>query len=190
MSKSKIIALLAEKHTGAHMKKIVRVVGTNSDLFHELADAFTGKDEELARRASWPIGYIAADHPELSKKYIRKFIQLLKQSNRHPSIYRNTFRILQYYPLPQNLKGEVFDISLRFIQNAAHPGSIRAFAMSSALNAGIQYPELIRELKLVLLSLSSEETPAILSRSRKVLQQIDRLEKTPAFNKSRRGKKQ
>jgi hypothetical protein len=183
MKKHNVKDLLAEKYTGAHMKKMVRIASADAKLFKDLSAVFTGKDEELARRASWPIGYIAAQQTEMSTKYIGKYIQLLKQQNRHPSIYRNTFRILQNFPLPEKYKAEVYDLALRYIQNAVHPGSIRAFAMSAALNAGKEHSELIHELKIVLEALSGEETPAIRSRANTVLKQIARMETTHRFNK-------
>lgn len=175
MKKTGIQDLIAEEHSSRQMKKVVRLALRNQSAFDELARVFTGRNEELARRAAWAVGYAAAKKPEFAQKHLRPFLNMLDTPNRHPAIYRNTFRFLQNFPLQENVRARVFDLSIRFIMNASHPGAIRAFAMSAAFNACNAYPELLSELKSVLLNLNDEESPAVKNRAGKVLAKITRI---------------
>lgn len=174
MKNYEIRELIAKQHSSNQMRKVVRIASKDSAAFEELSGVFTGKDEELARRAAWAIGYVAEAKPDYAKKHLRAYLKMLETPNRHPAIYRNIFRFLQNFPLPENIKAQVFDVSIRYILNTAYPCAARAFAMSAAFNACKAYPELLGELKAVLLSLSSEESPAIKNRSGKVLARIAR----------------
>lgn len=167
--------LIAEEYSSRQMKTAVRNAARSRNAFDELARVFTGNDEELARRAAWAIGYAATQKPDYAQKHLRSFLKMLDSTERHPAIYRNIFRLLQNFPLPQNLKAQVFDLSIRYIVNASYPAAIRAFAMSAAFNAGKVYPELLSELKTVVQSLNQEESPAVKNRAGKILAKISRI---------------
>ena len=167
--------LIAAEHSSRQMRKIVKLAIADQSSFDELIKVFTGKDPELARRAAWALGHAGEEKTDFVQPHLLRILKILEIPKQHPAIYRNAFRILQYIPLRESIKARVFDLSLQYIVNAEYPGAIRAFAMSSAFNAGETYPELRKELYEILLALRPEESPAVKNRAGKILKKLRRL---------------
>lgn len=167
--------LLVEAHSKKQVRKIIFAVDGDQKQFDLLMKIFLGKDEELARRAAWALSYIAIKHPSLVKKWLRKILANLSRPNQHAAIYRNTFRFLETIEIPENHAAGALDAAYNFILNRSHPVAIRAFALSTAMNVVRRHPELGDELKVVVNAVISEESPAIRSRSRRVLAELAKL---------------
>lgn len=167
--------LLNESHSKSQVNQIIFAVDGDQEQFNKLMKIFLGKDEELARRAAWAMGYIVIKHPSLINKWYPKIINKLSQENQHPAIYRNTFRFLEVIQIPEKHAAGILDTAYSFILNRSHPVAIRAFALSTAMNVVRNHPELGSELKAVVNQIIQEKSPAIRSRSKKVLSQLDRM---------------
>lgn len=167
-----IADLVAAEHSRNQVTRIIKVIGSDQQLFDELMEVFLGKDPELARRSAWALGYVAESHPSLVRKWLPKVLKNLRVKGQHPAMYRNTFRFLETIPIPEKSASQTFDLAIEFVLNAANPGAIRAFAMSTAWNVTKDFPDLERELRIVVEQVMKEDSPAIRSRGRKILSKI------------------
>lgn len=53
----KLIFLLEAGHSKKQNTKIIRYIGDDQNKFDELISFCFGRDERLAQRASWPVGF-------------------------------------------------------------------------------------------------------------------------------------
>jgi len=150
---------LESGHSKTITNQIIRYVGRDKERFNELLDVFFGKDKKLQQRAAWPLGYLAEGNPRLIEPHLKKLIRLLEQQGNHPAVARCILRIFQQYDMPDKYHGELIDLCFKFILNPSTPIAIRAYAITTAAHISVAYPELKREMLLVLDELGHEEQP-------------------------------
>lgn len=167
-----VTSLLEEGHSKTICNQVIVLVSSDQKKFDELMDVFFGRDEELARRAAWALGYIVAEHPGLVRKWYPKIIAKLKKPGQHPAIYRNTFRFLEEIEIPEKYCAAVFDLAVQYIVNAEHPVAVRAFALTAAANVCRAYPELAGELRMLIEQLQEETSAAIRVRCKRILKEL------------------
>lgn len=156
---------------------IIKFVGNDAVRFKTLMALVLGEDDVLSQRASWPLGYIAIDHPELLKPYISKLIKKLEEPDNHPAVNRSILRIFQEVDIPQKHWGTLVDLSLKFILKESEPIATRAFAISVAARICKHYPDLKKEFLLILNDLRERpHAPAISVRIKYALKELNRLE--------------
>lgn len=153
---------LEVEHSKKITMQIIKYVGYDKVRFDDLIRIFFGKDKKLQQRAAWPLSYLAEGNPRLIEPYLKKLVALLEQPGLHAAVARNILRIFQQYDLPENYHGELIDICFRFILKPSTPIAIKAFAISTATNIAKPYPELKRELLIVLNELQEQSlTPGL-----------------------------
>jgi hypothetical protein len=156
---------------------IIKFVGNDAVRFKTLMALVLGKDEVMSQRASWPLGYIAIDHPELLKPYVSQLIKKLGEARNHPAVNRSILRIFQEVDIPQKHWGTLVDLSFKFILKESEPIATRAFAISVAARICKHYPELKNELMLILNDLRERpHAPAISVRIKYALKELKSLE--------------
>lgn len=64
--------MLEEDYSKQQFLVILKYVGADQKRFDELIKFVLGHDTELAHRASWPLAYCVEQHPEFSKKHLKK----------------------------------------------------------------------------------------------------------------------
>ena len=156
---------LRDEHSKTQTLKIVKFIGNDKTRFKKLVDIFLNGEYRVTQRAAWPLSNVALDHPELIKPYFSKLINLLGKPENHPAIDRNILRIFQDIDIPEKHHGNLVDASFKFMMDVKYPAGIRAFAISVAANICKNYPELKRELILILEEFKKyPQQPAISSR--------------------------
>ncbi len=153
---------LESGHSKTITNHIIKYVGRDKTRFNELIAIFFGKDKKLQQRAAWPLGYLAEGNPRLIEPHLKKLIRLLEQKGNHPAVARCILRIFQQYDMPDKYHGELIDQCFKFILNPSTPIAIRAFAITTAAHIAAPYPELRREMFLVLDELAHEDQPPAL----------------------------
>ncbi|MCU0359709.1 MAG: HEAT repeat domain-containing protein [Bacteroidia bacterium] len=148
---------LESGHTKKITNQIILYVGRDKERFNELILIFFGKDKKLQQRAAWPLGYLAEGNPRLIEPHLNQLIHMLEKQDNHPAVARCILRIFQEYDMPDTYHGELIDLCFRFILNPSTPIAIRAYAITTAANIAAPYPELKREMLLVLNELSQED---------------------------------
>jgi hypothetical protein len=168
---------LENEHSKTLTLEIIKYVGNDAIRFKKLLDLVLGSDKIVSQRASWPFGYAAIEHPEFVKPHISKLIKKLATPTNHPAITRSILRVFQEIDIPQKHWGTLVDLSFKFILNESEPIATRAFAISVAARICKHYPELKKELLLILTDLRERpHAPAIAARIKFALKELNRLE--------------
>lgn len=141
---------LRADHSKAQAERIARAVLTEPHLLDELWAAMAGNDPLLSQRASWPIGKIAEQRPELLYPYTVSAYELLSQP-RHDAVHRAVGKALSEMPqLPEKIEGPLYDLCLRLLSNPQVKVGIQVHCMSVAFRIAQVAPELQAELAGVL----------------------------------------
>ena len=159
--------LIDDKHSALQMKKIVRYVGKNQLRFDELLKITLGKDERLAQRASWPIGYCIELYPELANKHLKRIISHLPVRS-HPAIQRNLAKLLMFVEVPEKLESLLVDNCFLILNSNDSPIANRAYAAYAIEKICRKYPEMYSELKESLKTHSEVSSPGMLAALRKI----------------------
>lgn len=168
-----IRARLEAEHSKALTLAIVKYVGSDKKRFKELLDIFFGGEYRMTQRAAWPLSYVCIAHPALINPYFAKFMDRLKDPAQHPAIRRNIFRIFQEIDVPQKYQGALIDECFKNITDPSQPIAVLAFAITTATRLCVPFPELRRELLLVLNQLTTHpQTPAIKVRIKRALKEL------------------
>ena len=137
---------LLKEHSKATTNAVISYVGNRPDRFKELFTLYLKGESLVRQRAAWPLSYIVTLFPELIRPYFGKLVKYLKENDHHPAIYRNAFRFLQTIEIPEKYEGPILDIAFKYIKDIKAPVAIQAFAMTTAANIAMKYPELKKEL--------------------------------------------
>jgi len=170
----KIKEALLKEHSKVQMQKIVAYVGDDKKRFAELITLMLTAEYRTAQRAAWPVSYCIEAHKDLIKPWFAKMIKKLGEENIHDAIKRNTLRVLEDVGIPEKYCGTLYDISYAFLHDLKEPIAIRVFALSVLANISKKYPELKTEVIHNAESLLHCGIPALESRSKKVLKQLNR----------------
>lgn len=158
---------LETAHSRANTLVIVKYIGNDKERFKLLMDIFRSGEYRLTQRAAWPLSYIGISNPELVKPYVEKLIGMLMETKHHPAIPRNILRLFQDTEIPEKYHGRLIDICFQFIINQTQPLAVRAFAITVASKICTKYPELKKELLMILNDLNQfPQAPAIKVRIR------------------------
>lgn len=167
--------IVSNSHNKQTTERIVKLAKNDEGFFKALLELALGEDNELARRAAWPLSYVAGDFKEIFYQYIPKVIQQLRAKERHVAIRRNLLRILKDVECPEKYLGELTVICFEMVKDSAMPPAVRAFAMGVIDKNTKQYPELLIELADYIEPRLEFESKAFISRGRKIVAKSKRL---------------
>ncbi len=167
--------ILIKEHSKRATNLVVEMVNNNPKQFDELLLMLFGKDKLLAQRASWPLGYIIEQHPEIAESYWNALLNKLAESP-HVAYTRAVYRGLSTVKnLPNEIHGKVVDLCLNSIVSINQPTSVRVYAMYAMLNMVNVYPDLKEELWLSVEPLLHHELPSIKAGAKKVIKQLQKI---------------
>jgi hypothetical protein len=164
---------ILREHSKKQTMKIVRYVGSNQARFDELMVLFLGNEYRVTQRAAWAVSYCAITHPNLIQKHLKKILLNLKKPV-HVAVKRNTIRLLQSIDIPKSLQGIAADICFQILNSKDEPIAIKAFSITVLANICKIHPELKPELQLSIETLLPYASPGILSRGRRMLNQLQK----------------
>lgn len=170
-----IKAEILKEHSKTQTVKIADYIGKDEAKFKLLMECFFSSENRLAQRASWVVSSCCGSSPELINPYLKKMVSLLDKDV-HDAVKRNTVRILQSIDIPDKLQGEVLDKCFALLSNKATTVAIKAFSMTVLSSICKSYPELREELKVIIEDQIEYEKPGFVSRGRKVLKELGRIE--------------
>ncbi|MES2678251.1 MAG: hypothetical protein V4635_00135 [Bacteroidota bacterium] len=164
---------LTVEHSRILTMAIVNYIGAEPTRFKELMIVFLNGEYRLTQRAAWPLSYVCIAEPQLLKPYFSKLIGKLKAPGNHPAIKRNILRIFQEIDIPEKYQSAVIDECFKLISDPAQTVAVMAFAITVATRLCKPYPELKRELLLVLQHLATHpQTPAITVRIKRAMKDL------------------
>ncbi|MFT5165164.1 MAG: hypothetical protein ACI8P3_000388 [Saprospiraceae bacterium] len=166
---------LKEEHSKTVTMQIVRYIGTDHERFKALMDLFLGKDNRLSQRASWAVGFCGLAHPELIYPHLKQMLANLDKPV-HDAIKRNTVRILADMDYPEDMLGEIADVSFRLLDDPKEAVAVRIFSMSVCLNITKREPDLANELKIILEDHYPHGSAGFKSRAKKILKELRKMD--------------
>jgi hypothetical protein len=170
--------VILEEHSKANTLKITNYIGDDKVRFKELMQLFFGDEYRVTQRAAWAVGNCAEVYPQLLKPYMLKMTSNLYRENLHDAIKRNTLRVFQFVEIPESIQGKVYDVCMKYLLSINESIAVKAFSITVLHKISMLHPDLQDELKLVLNELYKHETsPAIISRCKKALTEMDRIKK-------------
>lgn len=169
-----IKALLDAGHDASIRDRIVSYVGDDTEKMAVLMTFFLDQTYHWRynQRAAWPVSKIAEQRPDLVQPYIGNMMAASREA-RHDAVKRNTVRILQFVPIPEELEGVVFDLCYTWLNDPAEPVAIRVFSMTVLTSIAEKYPEMADELRSCILLHYDNGTAGFQSRARKTLKRLD-----------------
>lgn len=163
---------LLKEHSKANCTKVVNWVGTSSERFAELIELFLKDEYRVVQLAAWPVSYVVEAHPEMIRKHLPNLIRSLARTDTHPSVRRNTIRLLQHIEIPEKYQGRVMDLCFQYISDPQEKAAVKAFSLTVLENLAKLYPEIKPELKTIIEERWKTETPAFRSRAKKMLKKF------------------
>lgn len=164
---------LSEGHSKLLTDRIVKFIGADQERFKALVKVFLKGPYRLTQRAAWPLSYCIRNHPLLLNKHYKPILTMLDKPGIHDAVKRNIMRLLQFVEIPTRYQGEVIERCFH-LMDTKEPVAVRVFAMTVLANLSRQYPDLKNELKLVIGDQLPFASAAYLSRSKKILRQLEK----------------
>lgn len=161
---------LRKEHSKKQSSRIAAYIGNRPDRFAVLMQAFLSREVLLAQRAGWVVSLCVEAHPELMRGCWPKLAGLMKRKPVHPAVTRNLFRLLQFVDIPKKYEGLVMTLSFQCLSSPWEAPAVRAFSMTVLDRLAGPYPEIRKEMELIIREQWDEATPAFRSRARKILQ--------------------
>lgn len=165
--------LLESAHSRSITDRVIAYVNGDPLKFKALMDLFFSEEWLMNQRASWPIPIIVRDYPELIDPYKEKLILNLSNPS-HNAVVRNTIRMFEDIELPEELQGRFYQFGLKLLMNIKEPVANKVFTMTVMYKIAEPYPELLKELKLIIETQLPYEKPGYKSRGKKTLALIDK----------------
>jgi hypothetical protein len=165
---------LHKEHSKLQVRKIARWVSNDPLRFAELMECFFSDDLVLSQRAAWAMNECAENHPELILPWLEQMIRNLDNPV-HDAVRRNTVRVMSYIDIPSDLLGLATSHCFNLLISPTEPIAVKAFSMSALLNITKKENGLKNELQIVVLDLMENGSPAIISRGKKVLAELEKI---------------
>lgn len=169
-----ILQSLKKEHSKKQTDRIVNYIGKDKGRFGVLIGLFFNGEYRVTQRAAWPLSYCVRAHPELIEPYFKPLLENLQRKDIPVAVARNTVRLLQDVTIPKKFQGRVMSICFDFLQAPETPIAVRAFSLTVLGNLSRDYPDIRGELKLIIDEQWDRMTPALRSRSKKVLKQMEK----------------
>jgi hypothetical protein len=164
-----LVEVILREHSKAQALKISKYVGADPRKFKLLVDIFLKGPYRVTQRAAWSLNLVVEQHPAIVTPHLKRILDHLNQPGIHDAVKRNTMRLLQFIDVPKTYQGRVADICFTFLKHRNEAVAIRVFAMTVLANISAQNPELKPELKIIIEDQLPYESPAYVSRARRLL---------------------
>lgn len=166
-------ALLAQ-HSKALSLEIRDYIFRQPGAMSELMDCFFSSNIRLCQRASWPLLFIGLDRPDLITPYLHRMVHGLPTAL-HDAQVRNTIRILEEIPIPEDLEGLVYEHCFTFLADPHQAIAIRAFSMRVLERIASKHHDLISELVSEIQFLLPHASSGLKNRGKKIVVRLQRL---------------
>ena len=140
-----ILSILKQFHSKETAQAIADSAASDPARLAELMDCFFHEEMRICQRAAWPVGILGKSHTELLYPYLEAMLTNLNTPH-HDAVVRNTMRTFQFMTFPEDMEGQVFDVSLSLLMDMGNATGIRVFAMTVCANICMKYPALASEL--------------------------------------------
>ncbi|MBK6266682.1 hypothetical protein JKA74_16675 [Marivirga sp. S37H4] len=167
------ILLSADTFSKQEAEKVAERILRDEGHLDELLSIFIKENIRLTQRAALVLCYFAEQKPDLLIPYLKYMLENLYK-NPTDAVKRNTLRILQFVALPTKYHEMAIDKCFQYLENKKEAIAIQVFAMTVLSNIVSDYPELKRELKMLLENRILHGSAGFQSRGKKILKKLNR----------------
>jgi hypothetical protein len=167
-----LVQELGKGHSKALTIRIVAWVGSSKARFVRLVEVYLAGPYRITQRAAWVLSYCAIRNPELVTPHLGKLLRFASRPGVHDAVKRNTVRLLQFIEVPSRCRGQAADLCARFLADSGQPIAVRCFSMTVLANMARDYPDLGRELRLIIEEQMPYYGPALRNRAQRVLKKL------------------
>ena len=162
---------LLKEHSLVQATKISNWAVQSKTNLKQLMQTFFGKDKMCVQRASWAASKAYELKPEWFDTYLQQLITCLEKPI-HGSVRRNSLRMLQTMQIPEAQQGELIDMLFDMLADPKEESAVKAFGMRVACNLVRNYPELGKELKIIIEDQLPYATLSFKSRATKIIKKL------------------
>lgn len=166
---------LLVEHSKHQSYRIRDHIGNNPHRHSELIQLVLSNENIVAQRASWTMSHCFDLRPNLITQHISDLLSLLNENKSHVAIKRNILRIAQTTPIPPTHIDDLINNCFNYLQDRQETTGVKMFALVIISNILPQYPDLGRELTLILEDQLDHVTVGFKSKAKKVLIEIKKL---------------
>ena len=145
-------------------------IESKTNLKH-LMQVFFGKDKILVQRASWAASKAYDLKPEWFDTYLLQLITCLDKPI-HGSVRRNSLRIMQTMHIAEEYQSQLIDTLFELLSDPKEESAVKAFALTVAYNIVKLYPEIGKELKIIIEDQLPYASPSFKSRVNKIIKKL------------------
>lgn len=164
--------MLEGEHSKVQCNRIVAYIGNDAGRFSELVSEFLAGPYRITQFAAWPMSYAVVANPELVKPHLGSLIKVLGTPGIHDAVKRNILRLLPSVDIPKGRREKLIELCFGFLTNQKEPVAVQVFAMEVLGKLIDPYPELRRELALIIEDQLPYASPGYRSRGLKILKKI------------------
>jgi hypothetical protein len=168
MFKQQLSVSLREDDTDANRRRWAAYIAENKIELVRIADLIHA-ERFIAMRFMWMVGGLCETSPETVFPAIPYFFserQRVQILNYHSSLAR----MFQLVGIPADMEGEAVDAMLIWLQSREENVTTKTRALSALQKLGVKYPELNREIRVILESLLGTHTTTFDRKIRKILE--------------------
>jgi hypothetical protein len=130
--------------TTLHKKQMVEFMNAHPELFADLLSLSLSPSGPLAWRAAWLLWGVMKKNDKRVQPFVAEMIRILPL--RKNNIQRELLKIIQGSQVPEDLQGEMFDVSMKLWRDPENQPSVRWYALKWLLTMAEKYPELMNEV--------------------------------------------
>ncbi|QNL20519.1 hypothetical protein HZR84_00650 [Hyphobacterium sp. CCMP332] len=137
---------LQKEYSSVNSIRLAAYIKDHKNKTAELMALYSGKDQELAKRASWVLQHLHNLAPEQCDPFQNLIINTLKKASIHDAVKRSGLRTLADQSIDEENLGEVAEICFNFLNSMHEAVAVKVHAMEILKNIVKRIPELKEEL--------------------------------------------
>jgi hypothetical protein len=141
-------------------------VGNHRKRFDRVFGFMQGGDPRLAAPAAWVASHCVELYPGLIDPHFKSMLDLLEKASLSPAVLRNSFRMLQFALIPGSCESRVMSMALAAI-GAPVAVAVKACAVTVLKRLSAGYPDLLGEVRLMIMDQLPGASPAFIARARR-----------------------
>lgn len=163
---------ILKKHSKANAVGIADYACRSKKNLQELFACFLGDGSLLAQRAAWSIGLAAAKRPDLMQHHMKELISVLSRKKVHQALTRGALRVLVEMDIREPFDGPVMENCFRLLEESRTAAAIKVLSLTVLFNLSQRYPDIKRELRLIIEDRPEQQTAGFKSRGDKLLKAL------------------
>ena len=166
---------IEEEHSKRQAVRIANYIGTDATRMQELVNLVLANSPKVSQRGAYALSYCGESEPEAVWPHLTALIRHLETPAIHDGVKRCILKVVEKAPLTEEQQGLAANYCFEYATNPQEAIAVRAFSMTVLFNIGLEQPELLPELKLVVEEMMVHGGPAIQSRGQRILKAMHKM---------------